>query len=184
MPDRLLIQESGGVPTFKVSRPGFDVNTANESQLLFDMNGVSSYVGQYIRGSVSNTWTTGNTTVAANGERSGSFSTTISLGKTFASPPVVFCRMLRGGISYPPYYWRWPYGYLTYTNGARYIFMANFFYMVTTTTDLTIYRGGVQGSWQAGGGSGPIQSASYSPSEDPRLITLTTETYEYIVAQN
>lgn len=51
MTDRLILDLNGGAPRFKLSKPGVDVDTAAEADLLFDVT-TGGYAGVYASGLV------------------------------------------------------------------------------------------------------------------------------------
>lgn len=85
MANRLILGAPGGVIQFKLSRPGQNVLTASGSNLIWDVTeaGVAAggFLGIYARGTQSKVVGAGIDTI----------SDTVAFGKTFATPPTVFC---------------------------------------------------------------------------------------------
>jgi len=88
MTNRILLNAGG----LKISNPGADVLTAAGRFLHFSSDW--SQLGQYAQGSATTSW-------AVSGEV-GTWTQSIGLGKTFASPPQVFFERDLGGGKFCP----------------------------------------------------------------------------------
>lgn len=109
MVNRFVISPTNGV---RLSRPGYDVLTCADENLLISDKGSAFNV--YMMGSVS-----------VPGYTNSSTFTTINYGTSFSSLPLVFCYYVNGGVYYncqymqavPPVTSYWPeIGYRVYVN--------------------------------------------------------------------
>jgi hypothetical protein len=89
MVNRLRVDLAAGIPVFKLSAPTFNVDTATESQLLFDMAG-GSYGGVFMQGIVPLASFSDSTTANFYGFVNYKVFE-VSFGKTFAKLPKVIC---------------------------------------------------------------------------------------------
>lgn len=105
MTNRLRIQNIAGVPKFKMSAPGYDVDSATELQTLFDIS-AANYGGIYMSGIVPEASFTASTTANFYG-LSNYLRFEVALGKTFTALPKILLSMndpLLGAGYYGPQY--------------------------------------------------------------------------------
>lgn len=105
MTNRLRIQNIAGVPKFKMSAPGFDVDSATEAQTLFDIS-AANYGGVYMSGIVPQSSFAASTTANFYG-LSNYLRFEVAFGKTFTALPKILLSMndpLLGAGYYGPQY--------------------------------------------------------------------------------
>lgn len=85
MTDRLLLDRNSGNPRFKLSKPGFDVDTAGALDLLFDVT-TGGYAGVYASGTVALASFTSSTATNFYGFPAFQYFD-VTFGKTFANLP-------------------------------------------------------------------------------------------------